>query len=297
MIYLRKIELPINEKYSAYPFHLFGNRGFFNINFEPITIFYGGNGSGKSTLLNIISEKINSGEKGKNSGKNVISRTSILNQSEYFKLYLADCEYYLNIPIPKNSKFICSEDIFRNILRVKGKNKQRGDMRVTNEKEYLKLKYTNYSGFNGMHEYEKLKNTVDAKNLSQTKYIKNRVKQDDREYSNGQTALKFFDEQLQEGALYLLDEPENSLSPKYQIELMKVILDLAKYFHCQFIIATHSPFILSLEGALIYDLDAEFIGTKKWYELENVKAYYNFFKSHVEDFEETKPRERIQIQY
>lgn len=297
MIYLRKIELPINEKYSAYPFHLFGNRGFFNINFEPITIFYGGNGSGKSTLLNIISEKINSGEKGKNSGKNVINRTSILNQSEYFKLYLADCEYYLNIPIPKNSKFICSEDIFRNILRVKGKNKQRGDMRVTNEKEYLKLKYTNYSGFNGMHEYEKLKNTVDAKNLSQTKYIKNRVKQDDREYSNGQTALKFFDEQLQEGALYLLDEPENSLSPKYQIELMKVILDLAKYFHCQFIIATHSPFILSLEGALIYDLDAEFIGTKKWYELENVKTYYDFFKSHAEDFEETKPRERIQIQY
>lgn len=297
MIYLRKIELPINEKYSAYPFHIFGGRGFFSINFEPITIFYGGNGSGKSTLLNIITEKVNLGEKGKNSGKNVIKRTSILNKSEYFNLYLADCEYYLNIPIPSSSKFICSEDIFRSILKVKGKNKQRGDMRIVDEKEYYSLKYTNYSGFGGLHEYEKLKNTVDAKNLSKTKYINNRVEQNDREYSNGQTALKFFDEELQEGAVYLLDEPENSLSPKYQLELMKVILDLAKYFHCQFIITTHSPFILSHEGALIYDLDSDPIDSKKWYELENVKTYYNFFKDHKEDFEDSKPRERVKIEY
>jgi len=82
----------------------------------------------------------------------------------------------------------------------------------------------------------------------------------------------------------------------YAVQIMEHF-DLAKYFHCQFIIATHSPFILSLEGALIYDLDSDPIDSKKWYELENVKTYYNFFKEHTEDFEDTKPRERVKIQY
>ena len=32
-------------------------KGLSEINFAPITIFYGGNGSGKTTLLNVIAEK------------------------------------------------------------------------------------------------------------------------------------------------------------------------------------------------------------------------------------------------
>lgn len=60
------------------------------------------------------------------------------------------------------------------------------------------------------------------------------------------------------------------------------------FFGCQFIIATHSPFLLSMPQAKIYDLDEEIVDVKKWYELENVKAYYDFFKKHEQEFTEGK---------
>ncbi len=53
MVYLKKFELLDNEDWSGYPFHIFLEKEFFEIEFAPITIFYGDNGSGKSTLLNI----------------------------------------------------------------------------------------------------------------------------------------------------------------------------------------------------------------------------------------------------
>lgn len=63
-------------------------------------------------------------------------------------------------------------------------------------------------------------------------------------YSNGETSLHYFKEYLQPDALYLLDEPEVSLSPANQVLLAEEINKLARLLKCQFIIATHSPFML-----------------------------------------------------
>lgn len=130
-----------------------------------------------------------------------------------------------------------------------------------------------------------LDNEDKTREITQTQFIKRRVAENEQEYSNGQTALDFFDKQLQEGHLYLLDEPENSLSPKFQLELITLISDLSRYFNCQFIIATHSPFMLSIPHAKIYDLDAYPVTDKRWTELENVKIYREFFKEHEREFE------------
>ena len=81
-----------------------------------------------------------------------------------------------------------------------------------------------------------------------------------------------------------MDEPENSLSPQRQLELIKFIEDSARYFGCQFIISTHSPFLLAIKGAKIYDLDECPVSVKKWTELESVRYYYNFFKEHEHEF-------------
>ena len=62
---------------------------------------------------------------------------------------------------------------------------------------------------------------------------------------------------------YLLDEPENSLSAENQLKLKQFIEDSARFYNCQFIISTHSPFILSLTDALIYDLDSNPVVSKK----------------------------------
>ena len=88
----------------------------------------------------------------------------------------------------------------------------------------------------------------------------------------------------EEPELYLLDEPENSLSAKLQEELAKFIEDSARFYGCQFIISTHSPFLLALKGARIYDLDAVPARVRRWSELENVRVYRDFFEKHRDAF-------------
>ena len=105
-----------------------------------------------------------------------------------------------------------------------------------------------------------------------------------QENSNGESAFKYFVNKIGENGLFLLDEPENSLSPSKQLELIEHIKDSARFFGCQFIIATHSPFLLSIEGAKIYDLDLKPPVVKNWTELENVKVYYDFFKKNEKNF-------------
>lgn len=274
MIYLKRFELLDKEDWSGYPFHIFLEKQFFNIEFEPVTIFYGDNGSGKSTLLNIITETINK-------DKQVISRKKPLVKSEYFDTYIEKCKYYLENTIPMESKIILSEDIFENILSKRIENQKKNEGRKELEKQYMQYKYNpvNYSSL------EDLSISVETRNKTQSKFIKSRIEENSKEFSNGQTSLEFFDKELKENGLYLLDEPENSLSPKFQIELIQLLLELSRFFKCQFIIATHSPFLLSIPDAKIYDLDSIPVIPKKWYELENMKIYYNFFKENKDKFE------------
>ena len=274
MIYLKEFNLLDKEDYSGYPFHLFLEKEFYNIQFDDVTIFYGDNGSGKSTLLNVITETINKDKK-------VIERKSDLVKTEYFDMYINDCKYYVENNIPIGSKMICSEDIFQNILSKRKDNQKKNDDREDSKKQYLQYKY-NPVNYNSL---EDLSISVETRKTTQSKFIKSRIEKNEREFSNGQTSLDFFDKELQDGKLYLLDEPENSLSPKFQIELIQLISELTRFFKCQFIIATHSPFLLSIPEAKIYDLDTIPVTTKKWYELENMKIYYNFFKENKSKFE------------
>ena len=223
--------------------------------------------------LNIITETINTNNQ-------IIQRKNSLVKSDYFDMYTSKCKYYEDNIIPLGSKMICSEDIFQNILYKREENQKKNDEREKLAEEYIKLKYNpvDYSSL------ETLSLSVETRNKTQNKFIKSRVESNNLEFSNGQTSLDFFDKEMEEEHLYLLDEPENSLSPKFQLELIQLISDLSRFFKCQFIIATHSPFILSLPNAKIYDLDSVPVSTKKWHELENMKIYYNFFKHNEQLF-------------
>ena len=103
-------------------------------------------------------------------------------------------------------------------------------------------------------------------------------------YSNGETSLHYFEEYLQPDALYLLDEPEVSLSPANQVLLAEEINKLARLLQCQFIIATHSPFMLGTLHAKIYNLDTKDYEVSKWSDLDNVRYFYDFFKKHENEF-------------
>ena len=96
--------------------------------------------------------------------------------------------------------------------------------------------------------------------------------------------MKYYVDRIGENSLYLIDEPENSLSAAFQQELAGFLADSARFFGCQLIIATHSPFLLAIPGARVYDLDSRPVKVRKWSELENVRAYYDFFKAHETEF-------------
>ena len=42
--------------------------------------------------------------------------------------------------------------------------------------------------------------------------------------------------------------------------------------------------LLSLKGAMIYDLDDVPVRVKDWTELENIREYYYLFREHESDF-------------
>lgn len=56
---------------------------------------------------------------------------------------------------------------------------------------------------------------------------------------------------------------------------------MTRLLQCQFIIATHSPFMLGTLNAKIYNIDKKEYDVEKWSELENVRYFYNFFKKHA----------------
>ncbi|GAA0778166.1 AAA family ATPase [Clostridium subterminale] len=256
---------------SFYPFKILSKHGFKRIDFEPVTILYGGNGSGKSTALNVIAEKTG------------INRDSIYNKSNFYSDYVNMCEMQLEDDIPQNSRIITSDDVFDYMLNIRNLNEGIDQKREKLFEEYLDAKYSNFQ-MKSIEDYEQLKKVNTARSKTQSKFVRNEVMDNVREYSNGESAFRYFIEKIGENGLYILDEPENSLSPKRQMELMKFIEDSARFLGCQFIISTHSPFLLAMSGAKIYDLDENPVDVKKWTELENVRAYYEFFKRYEKEF-------------
>lgn len=257
---------------SFYPFQVLSNKNFARIDFEPITILYGGNGSGKTTALNIIAEKLD------------LERESRYNRSNFFEEYLKYCDVQTFRSIPEQSRIITSDDVFDYILNIRTLNEGIDEKREELFEEYLENKHSKFQ-LRSLDDYEQLRKVVEARRKTQSRYVRNELMDNVREYSNGENAFRYFTEKIVDGGLYLLDEPENSLSPERQLELKQFIEDSARFFGCQFVISTHSPFLLSMKDAKIYDLDAEPVDLKKWTELENVQAYYQFFKEHWEEFE------------
>lgn len=249
---------------SWYPWKTFYNRYFTHIDFGDITIFYGGNASGKTTLLNVIAEKLG------------LQRTSLFNTSDFFAQY---CEgnggYELadNHKSPKaigRGKIIVSDDVFKRIHQVRDYNQQKDEEIENVSNEYWAMEHV-------------------PKSLTVSKFIKRTIDYRRRtEMSNGETGFQYFIENIPDEALVLLDEPENSLSAEWQMSLAHELYIMATRRDCQLVIASHSPFILSMPGAKIYNLDSTPVQTAKWYELDNMRAYYNLFNMHRASFETTK---------
>jgi predicted ATPase len=104
------------------------------------------------------------------------------------------------------------------------------------------------------------------------------------EQSHGESFIALCANRFEQG-LYILDEPEAALSPQRQLSFLKIIHDLAAPGHAQFLIATHSPIILSYPGAVLFSLDGDAISEVDYRETKHflitrdfVNAPERFFK-------------------
>ncbi len=291
MVYLEKLTLPTEQQElqvvmgekrtvfnTGYPFKVFPVKELRQVEFAPITIFCGGNGSGKTTLLNILGQKLNA------------MRHSQFNDSPFFVRYVELCSIR-GSRIPGDCQLLTSDDVFDYMLQMRSLNagidshreqmvREYADMRrrVQLEPEYRQLK--------GLDDYDRWKEVLAAssRHKTQSQFLKERVARNIDLYSNGETAMRYFTERIDRDTVYLLDEPENSLSIAHQKTLAQYLYDAARYFGCQIIMATHSPVLLAIQGARIYDLDSIPVTVKKWTELENVRAYFDFFEAHRNEF-------------
>lgn len=260
---------------TLYPLNIFPEKQLERLEFDSITIFYGGNGSGKTTLLNMIGETLQVAKKNKE------------NLGDLFHRYTKSCHYeFLHESQCREKKYISSDDVFDYLLDIRAMNS-----RINRRKDQLTEEYYEYRNtaakeyLSRPDRYDELENKIDADKMTVSKYIRTRLRNNTVvQESNGETALEYWQNEIQDHALYLIDEPENSLSAQNQLKFKTFIEESARFYNCQFIIATHSPFLLALQGARIYDLDSVPVQVKKWTELENVKLYYEFFKEHSDEF-------------
>ena len=216
-----------------------------------------------------------------------LSHNTPYNRTCFFEDYLALCQaettFHFDRDAKSCSRIIASDDVFDCLLNIRTLNEG-----ITQKREELLQEYTQarFSSFQlgSLADYEKLKKHADATRYSGSQYVRRNLMAEVRTHSNGESALDFFTAAIQEQGLYLLDEPENSLSPPRQAELADFLAQSARFFDCQLVISTHSPFLLAIPGAKIYDLDAAPPHPKWWTELENVLVYRDFFRQHEQDF-------------
>jgi predicted ATPase len=103
--------------------------------------------------------------------------------------------------------------------------------------------------------------------------------------SHGQSHMTFFDTRFRRRGLYLLDEPENALSPKMQLKLLQLLAGLVRRGDVQFIIATHSPILLAFPRSEIYTFDTSPIRKISYEDTEYYQVYRDFLNNRAKYLE------------
>jgi predicted ATPase len=225
---LRFRNFPEDEK-DKFPWTLPLIQNFDELEFEKnISFFVGENGSGKSTLLETIAaytEVPLAGSFRLEDDESLAAANSLAN--------------YMYIRFKEKTRhgfFVRAEDFIGFARNIKKEIKAL-DAEIEEVKE----------SFMG-GDINMTLNTIEGE---KNNYIK-RYSKDLEAMSHGEGFLKFFTSRITAKGLYLIDEPEAALSPTRQLSLLSLIIEKVKNTGSHFIIATHSPIIMSVPNSEVF---------------------------------------------
>ncbi len=258
--WLRSIRLNAEATSTGFPFDLPLVRAGFRLEFEaPVTFFAGENGAGKSTILEALALGCDLPTMGAQDAQHdpTLGSVSALGNAIRFSWRRRT----------RNGFFFRAEDFF-------GFQKRMGEL-----KRDLQVQIAAYEsdvGDNREENYgiERAIGTL----RGQIHELDSRYGEDADARSHGEAFLNAFRARISAPGLYLLDEPEAALSPLRQMAFLKLVKDAVEA-GSQFIIATHSPLLLRLDGAQIFDFDSSPVQVCEWDELSSVRLWRAFWSA------------------
>jgi predicted ATPase len=246
-----------DDEEGEYPFSVPAVRATSHLEFTaPVTFFVGENGSGKSTLLEGIAAKVHL----PTVGSKAIEYDETLESAR--KLAEKMEAVWSRMGRANRGFFLRAEDFFG---FTKSLAIQQAELR--REMEEVEREYSDRSA---MAKALRLGPISGSLNEMQRRYGSNFDAQ-----SHGESFLSLFRSRFVPDGLYLLDEPEAALSPTSQIALLAMLKDMVTDGG-QFIIATHSPFLLALPGATIWSFDERPPRAIAYDEAEHVRVTREF---------------------
>jgi predicted ATPase len=255
VIHLQSVAIQQKKRGKGFPFSVPTIRTLEEISFDsPVSFFVGENGSGKSTLLEAIALAT--------SLPAVASIATPDDDTLAAQRSLAAALRLVWKHRTHRGFFLRAEDFF-GFAKSLSKSRDEFKQRMTD----LEVEYRDRSAH--------ARGLAMGPAVSSLAEMEARYGENLDANSHGQAFFQLFRSRFVPGGLYLLDEPETPLSPLSQIALLAMLKDMVAE-DGQFIIATHSPILLAMPGASIFDFDTQPIRRATYDELEHVRLTREF---------------------
>jgi predicted ATPase len=240
----------------SFPFSLPVFQQPFKLSFKkPIVILAGDNGCGKSTLLEAIAYKLNLPTIGSYS---TVTDETFAPARRLFDLINIQWNNKTH-----NGMFFRAEDYIGFVRSINTLKNELGN-ELKEMEEYLR------------GEGLALARGALKKQINE---LESRYNGNMEQKSHGEGFLQIITSRITNNGVYVLDEPEASLSPMKQLSLISLLMHSAEETDAQFIIATHSPVLMGIPNSTIYFINDAGIKPVSYEDTEHYQIYKSFLEN------------------